>query len=283
MLETGIMRKSLQAFWSFCLCVCLAFWLQGCASLHPEDEIAEQPVETLYGDATKALQAEHFTEAAKLFEEVERQHPYSQWATKSQIMAAYALYQDRKYDEAVIALDRFIELHPGSQHIDYAYYLRALSYYDQISDVSRDQKITRQALEALNALILRFPQSVYSRDASLKKDLAMDHLAGKEMEIGRYYLRKHYPSAAINRFQTVVNDYQTTTHVPEALHRLVEAYLSLGLKDEAVRTAVILGHNFPGSRWYQDTYSILDDGQRKELLKNRSWIDKTVDTLLAPG
>jgi outer membrane protein assembly factor BamD len=172
-------------------------------------------------------------------------------------MEGYAQYKNLKYDDAVLALDRFIELHPGDPNVAYAYYLRALCYYEQIVDVRRDQKMTELALENLKQVITRFPDTKYARDAALKVDLTNDHLAGKEMEIGRYYLDRRQFQAAIPRFKHVVDNYQTTTHVPEALERLVEAYLSLGLTDEARRSAAILGHNFPQSSWYKDAYKLL--------------------------
>lgn len=266
---------------------CSALVLSACAS--DEDKAAaeaakqvERPVEALYNEAADALDTKEYQRASKAFEEVERQHPYSQWATKAQLMSAYAAYQDDRYDEAILALDRFIELHPGNEDIDYAYYLKALAYYEQITDVARDQAMTKNAMEALNTLILRFPDSRYARDATMKRDLTLDHLAGKEMEIGRYYLNRGQINAGINRFRTVVRDYQTTTHTPEALHRLVEAYLTLGLKTEALRVAAVLGHNFPGSKWYEDTYAILDPELRQQIKDDKSFLDKTVDSLLKP-
>jgi len=176
--------------------------------------------------------------------------------------------------------DRFVQLHPGNEDIDYAFYLKSLSYYEQISDVARDQMMTELAMESLNALIARFPDSRYTRDATLKRDLTLDHLAGKEMEIGRYYLTRGHVNAALNRFRQVIEDYQTTTHVPEALHRLVEGYLSLGLKTDATRIAAVLVPNYPGSNWYEDSYNILDPELREQLMDDRSILNKTVDSLL---
>ncbi len=235
----------------------LALTLAGCAG-KGEPEQVEQPVDQLYNEALDLLQADDPKKAAKAFEEVDRQHPYSQWATRAQMMAAYAYYQASDYDAAVDAARRFIDLHPGHQDAAYAYYLIGICDYEQISDVARDQKMTEDALNAFDELIRRFPGSKYARDAQLKADLARDHLAGKEMNIGRYYLRQGKFVAAINRFRTVIQNYQTTTHVPEALHRLTEAYLSLGLTDEARRTAAVLGYNFPGSSWYEDSYALLN-------------------------
>lgn len=256
--------------------------LSACSTKEKTDTIAEQPVEALYGRAASALDAGRNAEAVKYFEEVERQHPYSQWATQAQLMAAYAAYQSQKYDEAVIALDRFIELHPGDKDIDYAYYLKAMCYYEQISDVARDQAMTTRAVEALDTLISRFPESRYARDAALKRDLTTDHLAGKEMEIGRYYLNRNQINAAMNRFRTVVQKYQTTTHVPEALHRLVEANLTLGLTEEATRVAAVLGYNYPGSVWYERSFKLLDPVQREKIIAERGIVDRTIDTIFKP-
>ena len=231
----------------------------GACSSDPEGfaEVKEDPIDQLYAVAMDHLNKREYKQAATAFDEVERQHPYSVWATKAQLMAAFAHYQDNKYDEAIVALDRFIQLHPGHRDIAYAYYLKGLSYYEQISDVGRDQKMTELAMQYLGEVVNRFPESKYARDASLKIDLTRDHLAGKEMEIGRYYLRQQQYLAGINRFAIVVKKYQTTTHVPEALGRMVEAYIALGLDMEAQKVAAVLGHNFPGSPWYQDSYRLV--------------------------
>lgn len=238
------------------------------------------PVEKIYRDAVASLNKDKFVEAAKLFDEVERQYPYSQWATRAQLMASYAHYRNLRYDESVLALDRFIQLHPGDKNIVYAYYLRALCYYEQISDVRRDQKMTKLALENLNQVVKRYPSSKYARDAQLKMDLTLDHLAGKEMEIGRYYLNHKQYQAAVNRFQRVTEEYQTTTHVPEALHRLVETYLALGIPVEAKKSAAVLGHNFPNSIWYKDSYALLKGDFPTTSLKDgqddRSIYEKTI-------
>jgi outer membrane protein assembly factor BamD len=232
--------------------------LTACAGKDDEEEYVERPVEELYNQALDQLQDGNPRQAAQDFEEVERQHPYSQWATRAQLMAAYAFYQADAYDDAVDAARRFIDLHPGHPDVAYAYYLIGVSYYEQISDVGRDQRNTELALEAFEELIRRFPESGYARDAGLKADLARDHLAGKEMNIGRYYLRRAKYVAAINRFRSVIERYQSTTHVPEALHRLTEAYMSLGVAEEARRTAAVLGYNFPSSVWYQDSYALIN-------------------------
>jgi outer membrane protein assembly factor BamD len=271
------MRKSL-IFTVSLLCLGVA----ACSSTKTEEAPIERPAEELFDSAQDAFEQKNYNEATRLYNEVERQHPYSQWATKAQLMSAYASYEDQRFDEAIISLDRFIELHPGHEEIDYAYYLKALTYYKQISDVVRDQQMTQRALEALDALIMRFPESQYARDATLKRDLTLDHLAGKEMEIGRYYLNRGQTNAAINRFRRVIEDYQTTTHVPEALHRLVEAYMTLGLKAEATLVAAVLGHNYPGSKWYEHSYEILDPALRQKVFEDRSFMDRTIDSLLKP-
>ncbi len=253
-----------------------------CSSTEDPDNVPEAPVETLYNRAAAALDAKNYQEATKYFEEVERQHPYSDWATQAQLMAAYSSYQGQNYDEAIIALDRFIELHPGNKDVDYAYYLKSLCYYEQISDVRRDQDMTAQAVEALAALKSRFPDSRYARDANLKIDLTNDHLAGKEMEIGRYYLNRGETNAAINRFRTVIQKYQTTSHTAEALHRLVEGYLTLGLTEEATKVAAVLGYNYPGSEWYKRSFELLDPAQRQRIIDDRGMIDRTIDTVFKP-
>lgn len=220
-----------------------------------------RPVEAIYNDAADALQARDFGRATQLFDTVERQYPYSPWAVNAKLMAAYSEYQRNRFTEAIGALDRFIQLHPAHKDIAYAYYLRALSYYEQISQVDRDQRTTGIAMNALQEVANRFPDTAYARDARLKIDLARDHLAGKEMVIGRWYQGRKLYSAAINRYRRVVSEWQTTNHVAEALHRLTESYLALGLRDEATKTAAVLGHNFPDSPWYRDSFALLETGQ----------------------
>ena len=229
-----------------------------CSSSQDELAYVERPVEDLYNDAVDALDSGESANAATLFEEVERQHPYSIWATKAQLMAAYSYYENQDYDDAILSLDRFIQLQPGNRDVAYAYYLRALSYYEQISDVGRDQRITKLALDGLEEVSRRFPDSKYAKDARLKIDLTRDHLAGKEMEIGRFYLKQQHYLAAINRFRTVIDEYQTTTHTPEALHRLTEAYTALGIAPEAQEAAAVLGYNYPGTNWYGDSYAVVE-------------------------
>ena len=238
-------------------CLFVGMIVAGCSA--QKKEYVERPVEELYNQALDQVDKKLYSEAIASFDEVERQHPYSVWATKGQLMSAYVSYLANRYDDAVLSLDRFIQLHPANRDVAYAMYLKGLSYYEQISDVSRDQKVTELSLNSFKELISRFPKSKYARDAQVKIDLAYDHLAGKEMEIGRYYHQQRQYLAAINRFRKVVEAYQTTTHVPEALHRLTEAYLALGVLEEARKTAAVLGHNFPGSEWYVDSYEVLEN------------------------
>jgi outer membrane protein assembly factor BamD len=222
----------------------------------PEDP-ASVPVEVLYNRGVDSMNAKKYTEASTQFDLVEQNYPYSTWAVNAQLMQGYAQYLLEHYTDAIGTLNRFIQLHPSHRDVAYAYYLRALSYYEQISDIQRDQKATQQAIGAFQEVINRFPDSAYARDAKLKVDLCRDHLAGKEMEIGRFYERQHLYTAAVNRFQRVVDDYQTTNHVAEALHRLTEIYLKLGLVNEARRTASVLGYNYPGNSWYEKSYDDL--------------------------
>ncbi len=214
-------------------------------------------VETLYTLAKDTLDRGNYRTAALLFDEVERQHPYSVWARRAQLMSAFAYYASRQYSEAVLSAQRFLSLHPGNRDAPYAYYIIAMSYYEQIADVARDQRVTQQALTALNELVRRYPESRYAADARLKIDLVNDHLAGKEMEIGRFYARQRQWIAAAARYRNVVEQYQTTSHVAEALYRLIEAKLALGLPEEAKRHAAVLGANYPGSKWYERGYALV--------------------------
>lgn len=224
----------------------------------PESDKPSQPVETLYNDAMDKLNDGDFKAATTAFEEVERQYPYSEWAVRSELMAAFAQYRFGKYDQSISILESFVKEHPSHKDAPYAYYLRAMCYYEQITDIGRDQQITEQAKDALEEVIKRFPDSTYARDARLKLDLVADHLAGKEMEVGRYYQRQQEYISAINRFRVVAERFQTTSHVPEALHRLVECYLKLGVVDQANRYASVLGYNYPNSEWYKDTYALMN-------------------------
>ncbi len=216
-------------------------------------------VESLYGEAKRRLDSGQATLAAALFDEVERQHPYSPWARRAQLMSSFSYYVAKDYNKAIQSAQRFLQIHPGNKDAPYAFYLIALSYYEQISDVQRDQKVTEQALTALQEIDRRFPNSDYASDARLKIDLVHDHLAGKEMEIGRHYERAGRWIAAQIRFQNVVDNYQTTSHAPEALYRLTETSLALGIPDEAVKYAAVLGANYPGTEWYDKAYDLVQD------------------------
>lgn len=222
-----------------------------------EETFTDQPVESLYSQAMDHLEKGSYTRAALAFVEVERQHPYSALAPKALLMAAYSYYQARKYDDALENYRVFIQLHPGHEHIAYAYYMVGICYYEQIPMVQRDQKTTEEALGAFEEVVRRFPGSPYGKDARLKIDLIRDHLAGKEMDVGRYYLKQQAYLAALNRFKNVVEGFQTTSHAPEALHRMVECYLALGILDQAQKMAALLGYNYPGSSWYADTYAVI--------------------------
>lgn len=211
--------------------------------------------------------------AAKWFGEVERLYPYSAWAKRALIMQAFAHHKDKEYELSRATAQRFIDIYPADEDAAYAQYLLALSYYDQIDEVGRDQGLTFQALQALRAVIELYPDTEYAKSAILKFDLAFDHLAGKEMEIGRYYLKRKHYSASINRFRIVVEKFQTTTHVAEALHRLVESYLSLGLVEEAQTAGAILGHNFQSTEWYQASYRLLTQAGLEPKPKGDSWLN----------
>jgi outer membrane protein assembly factor BamD len=222
-----------------------------------EEAYSERPVELLYRAGADRLDQRRWSEAIDYFTEVERQHPYSEWSRRAILMQAYAHYQANQYEDAVADADRFVQLYPGSPNASYAFYLKAVCYFEQIMDVGRDQGSTRNALAALRDVAQRYPKSSYARDARVKIDMVNDQLAGKEMSIGRWYLRQGQPLAAIGRFRAVIDRYQTTSHTPEALYRLVEADLTLGLTDEAKRNGAVLGYNFPGDAWYADAYKLL--------------------------
>jgi outer membrane protein assembly factor BamD len=256
----------------------LAVGLGACSSTK-KDSYIDRPVEQIYNHAVDLLLKKNYDAAAKEFDEVERQHPYSVWATKAQLMAAYAEYQGSKYDDAIVTLDRFIQLNPANRDIAYAYYMKALCYYEQITDVERDAKMTEDAQKGFQEVVNRFPNSIYGRDALLKLDLTRDHAAGKEMEVGRYYQSRGDYLAALNRFQYVADHYQTTSHIPEALERMVECYLALGLKNEAERTAAVLGYNYPGSRWYLDSYDLVKSGKSAEQANNPGIFRRVIDSI----
>ncbi len=249
------------------LLAALALPIAGCATNRNRGDLpyVARDVGTLYTAAKKRLDQGRYKEAAALFDEVERQHPYSVWARRAQLMGAFSYYLNRDYTQAIQGAQRFLSVHPGNRDAPYAYYLVALSYYEQISDVSRDQKITSQAQDALGELMRRYPTTRYAADARLKLDLVRDHLAGKEMEIGRFYERRRQWLSATLRFRRVVDQYQTTTHTPEALMRLTETYLALGVRGEAEKAAAVLGANYPGSDWYARAYKLMQEYPAKPI------------------
>jgi len=258
------------------LALALLFAPLGACTLFSKDEIvADEPPEKLYNEGIFLLdQRQDYKAAAKKFEEVERQHPYSDWARKALVMTAYASYSARDYDEAVSAARRYVTLHPGSPDAAYAQFLIGSSYFDQIPDVTRDQSRTEKAIAALEEVSRKFPESEYSTNAKRKIDIARDQLAGKEMTVGRYYMDKKDFTGAINRFKIVVTQYQTTRHVEEALLRLIEAYMALGVASEAQTAAAVLGHNFPDSRWYADAYKLVKSGGLEPAENKGSWISR---------
>ncbi len=236
-------------------------------------------VAALYNKGLDKIKGGEFKSAAKAFSEVERQYPYSSWATKAILMQAYAYYRRSSYDDAINASNRFITLHPGHRDAPYAYYLVALCNYERIADVRRDQTNTQLALAALEEVARRFPDSAYAQDAGKKAILARDHLAGKEMEIGRYYLNRGSYLAGINRFKKVVTDYQNTSQTPEALYRLAEGYMALGVVSEAQTAAAVLGHNYPNSDWYKDAYTLVSSDGQAPVENQESWISKAFRSL----
>jgi outer membrane protein assembly factor BamD len=241
----------------YILSLTLILALTGCKNKKDENEIVV-PADDLYAQGNKLLEKRDYKEAAETFSKIYFQHPGSALTPKAELMEAYSYYLAEEYEEATDVLDNFIQLHPLHEEIDYAYYLRAISYYMLIPNVYHDQNKTRDAKQALEEVIFRFPNSKYAEDTRAKLALAIDHLAGHEMQVGRYYIKHMNPIAAINRFKVVIDEYKTTAHVPEALHRMVESYLILGLKDEAKKYASVLGHNYPASDWYKYSLEMLE-------------------------
>jgi outer membrane protein assembly factor BamD len=240
-----------------------------------DDTPPDEPADRLYNEGLYLLnQKKDAREAVKKFEEVDRQHPYSEWARKSLLMSAYAYYQAGEYDDCVNSAKRYVTLHPGSPDASYAQYLIASSYFEEIPDVTRDQARTERALAALEEVIRKYPTTDYANSSKQKIEVARDQLAGKEMEIGRYYLKKKDFTGAINRFKVVVTKYQTTRHVEEALMRLTESYMALGIVDEAQTAAAVLGHNFPDSQWYKHAYAVVKSGGVEPKENQGSWISR---------
>lgn len=257
--------------------------LAACGGVRDREQVqfVDEPVAALYNRGVDMIERRRYPAALRSFEEVERQHPYSSWARRSMLMEAFVHYQANQYDQSIEDAQRFVSLHPGNESAPYAYYLISICYFERIVDVGRDQGVTEQALQALNDVVRRYPESAYARDARLKIDMVYDQLAGKEMEVGRFYLTRDQHLASINRFRAVIENenFQRTSHVPEALHRLVEAYLSIGMTEEAQRMAAILGHNFPGNEWYQRSYALMTDNNvapvAEEEAERRGWLGRT--------
>jgi len=254
----------------------LVAYALGACSLFDKDTVApDEPADKLYNEGLYLLNdKKEFKSAAKKFEEVDRQHPYSDWARKSLIMSAFAYYQDGEYDESITAAKRYVTLHPGSPDAAYAQFLIGSSYFDRIPDISRDQDRTEKAVAELEEVVRKFPNTEYAIAAKKKIDIARDQLAGKEVDIGRWYMQKKDYTGAINRFKVVVTRYQTTRHVEEALMRLTEAYMTLGIVDEAQTSAAVLGHNFPDSPWYQDAYNLVKARGLEPAENKKSWISQ---------
>ncbi len=258
--------------------------VSACSGTKPRQRLAyeERPVEALYNTGYQRLQSKRWMDAVDYFQEVERQHPYSEWARRAILMQVYAYYQNNAYQDAIAAADRFIALFPGNPSASYAFYMKAVCNFEQIVDVGRDQGYAEAALVGLRDVVRRYPGSTYATDARVKIDMVNDQLAGKEMAVGRYYQRANQPLGALNRYKAVINNeaFQRTSHTPEALYRLVEVNLSLGLTEEATRNAAVLGHNYPGSPWYAEAYALLNErGQGLDVKpegKRESWLQRLI-------
>jgi len=270
-----ILERGVRAFMRGALLAVLAAMLGACSMFDKDNVAPDEPADKLYNEGLYLLNTKKDPkEAAKKFEEVDRQHPYSEWARKSLIMSAYAYYESGAYDECISTAQRYVTLHPGSPDAAYAQFLIGSSFFDQIPEISRDQTRTEKALESLDEVVRRYPNSEYAVAAKRKMEMARDQLAGKEMEIGRWHLQRREFTGAINRFKVVVTRYQTTRHVEEALMRLTEAYMALGIMDEAQTSAAVLGHNFPDSRWYKDAYALMQSRGLEPSENKGSWISR---------
>ncbi len=254
------------------LLICL--FLASCAGEQPLELYSPRELNQIYDSAVNLLEDEQYELAANEFLNVEREYPYSIWSEKAIVMAGYALYKGQRYEDSITQYNRYIQLYPNGESTAYVNYLMGVSYYLQIANLGRDQLNAKRALKQFNLILERYSETDYAADARLKKDLAMDHIAGEEMEIGRFYLKKNYFSAAINRFKNVISNYQTTSHIEEALARYAEAYMSMGVYSEAQTAAAILGYNYPNSDWYEYTYNQLIKGGVKPQENNSSWVSK---------
>jgi outer membrane protein assembly factor BamD len=252
-----ISKRPVAAALVLALVVPLAACASGGKKTRADTQYVARDVNTLYSLAKRRLDQGRYTEAAALFDEVERQHPYSVWARRAQLMSAFSYYAAKDYTKSTESARRFLAIHPGNRDAPYAHYLIALNFYEQIEDVTRDQSITRQALDSLNELVRRYPSTRYASDARLKVDLVRDHLAGKEMEVGRFYQNRGQWLAGVQRFRVVIDEYQTTSHTPEALMRLTESYLALGIPEQARQSASVLGANYPNTKWYERAYNLV--------------------------
>jgi outer membrane protein assembly factor BamD len=270
-----ILERGGRAFTRIALLGILAATLGACSMFDKDAVAPDEPADKLYNEGLYLLNTKKDPkEAAKKFEEVDRQHPYSEWARKSLIMSAYAYYESGAYDDCISTAQRYVTLHPGSPDAAYAQFLIGSSYFDQIPEISRDQTRTEKALEGLDEVVRRYPNSEYAVAAKRKMEMARDQLAGKEMEVGRWHLQRREFTGAINRFKVVVTRYQRTRHVEEALMRLTEAYMALGIVDEAQTSAAVLGHNFPDSRWYKDAYALMQSRGLQPSENKGSWISQ---------
>ena len=254
--------------------------LVGCSSDEPLEPFVEIPAEQSYNAGIAYLQQGDYKKATEKFEEVDQQHPYSEWARKSLIMTTYTNYTRGNFTEAITQAKRYLALYPGSEDAAYAQWMIAQSYFNQMPDITRDQKATQQAMQAMQELVDRYPDSQYAAEGRKRLDIAKDQMAAKEMDIGRYYLDRHQYVGAINRFKTVVQEYQTTRHIEEALERLAEAYYAMGIVDEAQTAAAVLGHNYPDSRWYKDAYKLLNTNGLEPRENSQSWISKAFKAAL---
>jgi outer membrane protein assembly factor BamD len=252
-----ISKRPVAAALVLALVLPLAACASGGTKTRADTQYVARDVNTLYSLAKRRLDQNRYAEAAIIFDEVERQHPYSVWARRAQLMSAFSYYAAKDYTKSTESARRFLAIHPGNRDAPYAHYLVALNFYEQIEDVTRDQSITRQALDSLNELVRRYPNTRYASDARLKVDLVRDHLAGKEMEVGRFYQRRGQWLASVQRFRAVIDEYQTTSHTPEALMRLTESYLALGIPEQARASASVLGANYPNTKWYERAYNLV--------------------------
>jgi outer membrane protein assembly factor BamD len=274
MIHRNFAASRRRRFFALALVPALALLVASCGKKKPEAEVVVDPPDLLYNQALADLESGDTREAGEKFDTIDKEHPYSDEARKAMIMSAFLHFRKAQYQEAINDAERYVTLFPATEDAAYAQYLIGESYFRQIPDVTRDQDLSRKAMDAMNEVVQKYPDSEYANDARQKIDVALDQIAGKEMQIGRYYLERHEYLAAVNRFKTVVQDYQTTRHVEEALHRLTESYLALGIVPEAQTAAAVLGHNFPDSEWYQDSYRLLGKAGVVPEENTGSWISR---------